>query len=83
MIAGHDHAKVSRYNKDGWVEDLSDFPDARVGHACVTYTENDGNKVSEVLNKFAKIGVLLYQGVHVVKPLKEFTKDIYENFINL
>ena len=46
MITGHDHAKVSRYNKDGWVEDLNDFPDARVGHACVSYTENDGNKVS-------------------------------------
>ena len=54
MIAGADHGKVSRYNKDGWVEDLSDFPDARTGHACVTYTENNGNKVSEVLKNILK-----------------------------
>ena len=37
---------VSRYNKDGWVEDLLDFNTARDSHGCGTYMDDNNNRVS-------------------------------------
>ena len=36
---------VSRYNINGWVEDLDDLNDARVWHGCTQFTNSDGDKV--------------------------------------
>ena len=36
---------VSRYNKDGWVEDLGDLNIGRWGHGCTQFTNNNGVKV--------------------------------------
>ena len=36
---------VSRYNKDGWMEDLGDLNIGRWGHGCTQFTNNNGAKV--------------------------------------
>ena len=36
---------VSRYNMNGWVEDLDDLITARYGHMCSQFTNKDGYKV--------------------------------------
>ena len=33
--------KASRYNRQGWVEDLPDMSIGRFHHACAGYTKND------------------------------------------
>ena len=38
--------KVSRYNIDGWVEDLADLTTPRQGHACGHFTNSDNTHVS-------------------------------------
>ena len=37
--------KVSRYNVDGWLEDLPDLTIGRGSHGCASYTDEDGTKV--------------------------------------
>ena len=37
--------KASRYNRQGWVEDLPDISIGRLHHACAGYTKN-GEQVS-------------------------------------
>ena len=37
---------VSRYNIDGWVEDLDNLNTGRYSHGCAKYTNNDGERVS-------------------------------------
>ena len=44
VITGGDTSarkKASRYNRQGWVEDLSDISIERFEHACAGYTKND------------------------------------------
>ena len=35
-------SKVSRYNKDGWMEDLADLNMGRWGHGCAGYKRGSG-----------------------------------------
>ena len=37
---------VSRYDKNGWMEDLPSLNTGRHVHACGTYLDNDNNRVS-------------------------------------
>ena len=39
------HNIVSRYNSDGWVEDLGVMSEGRYYHGCTQYTDNVGEKV--------------------------------------
>ena len=39
--AGEALKKASRYNRQGWVEDLPDMSIGRFHHACAGYTKND------------------------------------------
>ena len=36
---------VSRYDNNGWKEDLDGLNDGRNSHGCTRYTNNDGDKV--------------------------------------
>ena len=38
---GGQRKKASRYNRQGWVEDLPDISIGRWHHACAGYTKND------------------------------------------
>jgi len=38
-------ATVSRYNKNGWMEDLPSLNTGRRDHACGSYLNNDGNRI--------------------------------------
>ena len=37
---------VSRYNNNGWKEDLPSLNTGRYEHGCGSYLNNDGNRVS-------------------------------------
>ena len=40
---------VSRYNSEGWVEDLPSLGQARARHACAGYFNMDGIRVISIL----------------------------------
>ena len=42
---------VSRYNQDGWIEDLPNLNAARQNHACGTYVDDNNIRVSSVQSK--------------------------------
>ena len=51
IITGGSHnyetkTTVSRYNTDGWMEDLPSLNNGRSGHACGTYLDIFDNRVS-------------------------------------
>ena len=39
-------ARVTRYNMNGFVKDLTDLNTARRGHGCLQYTDNSARKES-------------------------------------
>ena len=41
---------VSRYNINGWLEDLDNLNTGRRVHGCTMYTNNDGVKVRMIAN---------------------------------
>ena len=41
---------VSRYNINGWLEDLDNLNTGRYSHGCTQYTNNDGVKVRMIEN---------------------------------
>ena len=45
LTGGYKSGTVSRYNINGWVEDLDDLITARYGHGCSQFTNRDGYKV--------------------------------------
>ena len=48
IITGGDHTMttVSRYDRNGWIEDLPSLNGFRWGHACGTYLDTNNNRVS-------------------------------------
>ena len=48
IISGGDDnpTKVSKYNKDGWIEDLPSLNVGRELHGCGTYLDSNSNRVS-------------------------------------
>ena len=48
-------SKVSRYNMNGWVEDLDDLLSPRYGHACTRYLDQ-GVFVNLVCGGFDSVG---------------------------
>ena len=40
---------VSRYNKDGWMEDLPDLNTGRDSHSCGTYLDSNNERVRSKL----------------------------------
>ena len=46
---------VSRYNINGWLEDLDNLNTGRDSHGCTQYTNNDGVKVRMIVNVNALI----------------------------
>ena len=54
--------KVSRYNINGWQEDLDDLNTGRYGLGCTRYTNKDGDKVRI---KFVMTGLVLLMFVQV------------------
>ena len=42
------YTTVSKYNKDGWMEDLPDLNKGRYFHGCGTYLDDNNNRVSSV-----------------------------------
>ena len=40
---------VSRYNAEGWIEDIGNLNNARFGHGCSRYTNIFGKEVSSFL----------------------------------
>lgn len=47
LLTGGLHGKsgVTRYDINGWIEDLERLNDERWYHGCTQYTANDGQKV--------------------------------------
>ena len=41
-------ARVSRYNSNGWVEDISDLNEPRQAHACSSYLSQRGERVCPI-----------------------------------
>ena len=44
-VRGSTVSTVSRYNINGWVEDLDNLNTGRYGHGCSQFTNKDGYKV--------------------------------------
>ena len=42
--------KVSRYDDNGWIQDLNDLKTGRWGHGCTQYNNDVGEKVKYSLN---------------------------------
>ena len=40
---------VSRYDINGWLEDLDNLNTGRLGHGCTQYTKNDGVMVRMIV----------------------------------
>ena len=48
LLTGGDTSRntVSRYNSDGWIEDIGSLNTGRFGHGCTHYTNNFGAEVT-------------------------------------
>ena len=60
---------MSRYNINGWMEDLDELNTGRYSHGCTQFTNNDGDKVrmefvvtSLVLILFVQVNIVCGKG---------------------